>query len=561
MSDVELVWVKYAKNGTIEEQDRIALPNLEWGNRETTTTYKSVKYTRAERLRASRDSDLPFDTVYSDSFKNLRKDKKDEWHRFYDKYAALPVWYKDIEDVWHYGFILNAAVTVTDARDFITVNNEPMGGQYEIDWDFIEIPPIGVNPGCYTITYGQYMIRDETWNTPTAPNGSTGWTIEFEPFGMSTIYSGTGDAGVFTLDNTVPGYNSNTTNGCPVFVLLTYYCGNSPLEPDVQFVSGTAQEDFVYIAQNTSNPGQLAILDIVLTELGLDPDKTDYDWDDVYTDWQAFLLANPDYILDVQNLGLTSLGLVNTMTNLKGLNAAHNLIAMTDINNLDLVALTHINLSYNRLAGDAGRRLAPMLPSLKHIDLSHNLMNEYYLGEKDQNGNTGVAATLPWLIDYYDISNNYLVFGDNGGFRIKKFYMRDNIYPLSDFFDAPNDFLNIDDLGEHFQDAEVIDLSNTSIQYSYNASTSVNRPEKRIDDLIAKIVADGHTLDEAKAIVIRAPKWELVEEPAQYDPDAIYVADPNISYIISDNSDSTIWLENQYAGILLEDGSGIISLE
>lgn len=564
-TDVELVYVSYNQDGTIAERDGIRLPHLDWGNREATTTYKSVKYTRAERLRASRDENLPFDLVYSCSFRELRKPNKDEFHRFYDKYAADTVWFKDVEGVWHYGYILNSSVVITDVRD-PDDEEQRLHGKYELEWDFIEIPPVGINPVCSTIVYSQYMIDNDVWNMPEAPFGSTNWTIEFEPFGMSTILTGTGNAGDITMNSTdVPGWNVPSTQaGCPVMVRLTYYCETSPLEAGVQFVSVNAEEDFVYIAKNTSNTEQLKILDIILKELGRDPDTEVSNWNEIYTEFQAFLLANPDYILDVSNMGLTSTSIFSTFTNLRGLNASHNLLGMTDLNKIDDygIALVYIDLSYNNLGGDAGRRIESMKPSLKHIDLSHNLLQEYYLYEKDQNGVTN--GPTPFLVDYYNISFNNLVFGSNGGARIKQFYMTDNTYPLGELFNNPNSFLAVSNLGTHMQDAEIIDLSNTSIRYSYNDPTNVNQVETEITTLLNTIVAAGHTLDEAKQILVRNPKWEVVEANTPHEPynnNLIYVATSYVSYQFDDSADGTLQLENNHDNIELESSTDLIALE
>lgn len=98
--------------------DRIKLPILQLENRETITTYKVTKYTKAERLRQSYDPDMnPTDFVYSMSFLDLRKKDKDAFERFYEKYAGQPVWLKDASCTWRFGYILNSGIVMTTAQD------------------------------------------------------------------------------------------------------------------------------------------------------------------------------------------------------------------------------------------------------------------------------------------------------------------------------------------------------------------------------------------------------------------------------------------------------------
>lgn len=110
--------------------DRIQLPILELENRETITTYKVTKYTKAERLRQSYDPEMnPTDVVYSLSFLNLRKKDKDAFEAFYEKYAGQPVWFKDASCVWRFGYILNSGIVMTTAGD---KNCDPTGIELDI---------------------------------------------------------------------------------------------------------------------------------------------------------------------------------------------------------------------------------------------------------------------------------------------------------------------------------------------------------------------------------------------------------------------------------------------
>lgn len=366
---------------------------------------------------------------------------------------------------------------------------------------------------------------------------------------------------------TVPGYSESITKqNCPVFVKVTYYCEDSPLESGVQFVSVNAQTDFAYIAENTSNVEQIKITDIILIALGIDPSSDVSDWAQIYTDFNAFLLANPNYILDVSNMGITSTSIFSTFTNLKGLNASHNLLGMTDLDRImDYgISLTYIDLSYNNLGGDAGLRLAPMKPSLKHVDLSHNLLNEASLYALDQNSIYG--GPTPFLVDYYNVSFNNLAYIANGGARIKEFYMTDNTFLSLGIpgYEIANDFLDTSYLGTHFQDSTVIDLSNTIIRYSYNSVTDPNQVETEINTLLSVIVAAGHTSSQAKVILVRDPKWEIVEALTPHTPpstDTIYVATTYVAYTLSDLDDSTIQLEESNGNIELEDSGDLVALE
>lgn len=103
---------------SVDYVDRIQLPMLQFDNRETITTYKVAKYTKAENLRQSYDAGMrPTDTVYSMSFLDLRKKNKDAFKAFYEKYAGVPVWMKGADCVWRYGYILNSGIVITTAQD------------------------------------------------------------------------------------------------------------------------------------------------------------------------------------------------------------------------------------------------------------------------------------------------------------------------------------------------------------------------------------------------------------------------------------------------------------
>lgn len=98
--------------------DRIQMPRLEFGNRESIHTYSTTKYTKAERLRRVRDPNMtPVDYVYSMEWLGLTQVEKDEFKDFFVKYAGCPVWMKDASCVWRFGYILNSSVAITTVRD------------------------------------------------------------------------------------------------------------------------------------------------------------------------------------------------------------------------------------------------------------------------------------------------------------------------------------------------------------------------------------------------------------------------------------------------------------
>jgi hypothetical protein len=523
---IQLVHADYAEDGSLIKKDGIELPILEFGNRETVTTYKSSAFTASERLRMSYDVGWPVDISYHMDFLNLQKQYKDEWQRFYSTYAGCPVWLKEPECHWKFGYIQNSGVPITTVRD-----KDQNCGRYELSFDFIEIPQENPPPVCTTRVYARYMQLGDEWTPPTAPEGSLGWVITYSLLTASPpTVTGSGDAPKIVIDTNTPGYGTPTADGCPIQVSVMYLCEESPLIPGVDFTSGTAQENFVNIAENTSNPSQLAVLDLILEALGMDSDCDIHDWNPIYTDFQQFLIDNPDFILDISDTGATDLNQINTLTNLKKLKASNNFLTNYTLDNLDNLALNYIVLDNNLFGMEAVKGLLPYLDTLKHIDMSHNQLQEIYLYNLDQDGVGGANTPNPFVTDYFNISYNFVPAGSNAGLRTKEFHFTWNIFPTtgatdgSDFWEntyGKNSFMNSIFAGYHFEIMEVLDLTGTALQYSFNAATVTNQPSTVIDQIITRMLADGRSLSEAKAIIIRDPKWENILEPPTYNQDDV----------------------------------------
>lgn len=400
-------------------------------------------------------------------------------------------------------------------------------GYYEMSFDFIAIEARDADgnkipePDCVVTTYARYMSTEsDPWTPPPAPNGSTGWIIEYSLFaGQNPFQTGTGDVPEITINPSTPGYNPvNTGIGCPVHVVVTYTCANSPSIPEP---TDTSEERFVFIAEDTTNPSQLTQLDMILIMLGKDPDG-DYSgqWELIFAEAEAFLLANPDYILDFSNLEMTNMFLVNTLSELKKINVSHNLITGFDLASLTDVELTYIDASYNLIGGTDDTQLEPLLESgLVYIDLSHNQIQEYFLFSASNGGGN-------WVMDYVDISYNFMSVGNYAFMQTKVFKFTNNTFPTGTFWGLPdsaddNDQQQISWFGSNWQDIELIDLTNTQLRYSINYKNDLTpTPDDEVTNLLNAIIADGHTPAEAVSIVVRNPKWENeIHDP--YDPDNI----------------------------------------
>ena len=397
-------------------------------------------------------------------------------------------------------------------------------GFYELAIDFIEIPAVDgegfklPEPDCVTASYARYLtIFDDPWTPPPAPNGSIGWTIEYSFFTTSIPTEvGTGDAPEISITPDTPGYGSSTAQGCPVHVALTYHCPDSPLTPNISFpTTGTARGDFIVLAQTTTNPSQLTQLDRILIMVGRDADG-DYSniWGTIYDEAQAFLLANQDYILDMSELEMTNVQLLVLLTEIKKINLSNNLLGGGDVKVLADLPLTYVDMSYNLLGGTHDVQFQPMLAGgLVYLDISHNQMQEYYLFSVANGGGN-------WIMDYVDIGYNFMAIGAYTYMQTKVFKFTDNVFPTVPFWaskESQQQNVNVN-FGNNWQDITLIDLTNTQIIGSLDTPPT---SDTSISVLRASIVADGHSVSEAEAIVVRDPKWENAVFPP-YDPTDIY---------------------------------------
>lgn len=395
-------------------------------------------------------------------------------------------------------------------------------GFYEMSVDFIEIPREGPQPDCETTSYARYMsIGDAPWDVPPAPNGSIGYVIEYSLFTSFPIVTGTGDVPPIEITSQTPGFGSPTANGCPVHIAVTYLCPDSPVIPDIDFVStGVAKDDFVSIAELTTNPSQKTQLDRILVMVGRDADGDYSDlWATVYDEAQAFLLANPNYILDMSELEMINISLINTLTELKKLNLNHNLLGGFDIDQMDRLELTHIEMQYNLLGGTHDKKFQFMLSTgLVYIDLAHNQMQEYFLFDASDGG-------ANWEVDYVDLSYNFFATGVYTYMQTKSFKFTHNTFPAVDFWnDKYNDGdgqILTSEFGSNFEDITLLDITDTQLRYSFGIIDPTKTPDDEVALLLARIEADGHTALEAQTILVRNPKWENIPHDP-YDPSDIF---------------------------------------
>ncbi len=522
--------------------DRVTLPILEFQNRETITTYKVTKYTKSQKLRQSYDPVMnPTDYVYSMSFLNIQKDNKDQFKNFYEKYAGQPVWLKDVDCTWRFGYILNDGIVITLARDNNvgrsgTTQANINCGQYEFDLDFLEIPRESAPPDCEPVSHSRYLTINDTWTPPAAPSGSTGYSIEYQFLATTSSQSGTGDAPTISIDASITGFTTNNTgSGCPVFVTVRYKCPESPIVPNIDYVSdGLPRNDFIQIATLTFNATQLNTIDLILQMIGVDFDipKEKLNFGNIYDEAQAFLLANPDYVLDVSRTRLSTMDLINTLTNLKGLDASYNLITGGALDSMFNLSLTFLDLSYNFLGGADTEKLKFMRSSLKHIDLSHNYLQQIYLYGDPQ------APLTPWEVDFVDFSYNTIAQLSTLGLRAKVLKITNNTFPTTTLWNSlyanGNGQLAVQTLGNYFEDLEELNLNDTQIKNSLNDQTvdpSLPNPDDEMAVLFntimisKQIATPSFTLEDAIALVTRDDKWEVLESTTpheQYDPDLVF---------------------------------------
>lgn len=353
---------------------------------------------------------------------------------------------------------------------------------------------------CEPLNETIYLVLDEEFVAPPAPPGSTGWVVEknFEP-----EETGTGDIGTITINPSGAGLD-----GCPVQVTYRYLCEDGPYIPTG---GGTTLDDFVEIAENTSNSGQIAIINIMEEQVGFrigDPKGVNqlFKAQDLYIEFNfVFLVANPTFLLDVSGLGIDDITIINQLSNLQRLDASFNNLTVFNLDELTIPALIFLNVSHNLVGQDNGE-LAQQAPTLTHLDMSFNFLNESFVF---------MSAGGP-DVDLYDLSNNYLGFIDNSARRIKTFKMVFNTYPSPVVLDpsAPADFWSIR-ITNVLSSVRIIDGGVTNMMLDYTVVDLVDISESQLADetvdiqtLITRIeVAQGITNAEAALKVKYNPTY------------------------------------------------------
>ena len=366
------------------------------------------------------------------------------------------------------------------------------------------------NPCCVGFSQSLYMTRGESWVAPPAPENSTGWVVEknFYP-----IEYGTGDIGTIFLStiNPVTGlpFPAGVMN-CPVHVSFHYLCESSDYIP----TPSDPLTEFDEIWQNTGSPTQEAVFRILEEAIGFRiGDEINGSTVDAVTLFIAFnyeyLIDNPDFTLDISRLGLTDLSIVNTLTNLKKLDCSHNYLTIFDMAALTRPALNWLDCSYNFIGND-NLEMSFMATTLKHLNMSYNYLNEFYMYST-----FGVGSLQ--ITDFLDYSNNFSAKLNNVRLRTKEFIFRNNIYPRGAYWtpainaaDSPLNIANATNAMLDYSICEKIDISNDEL------TDEVNDPET-IANMILVDNPDVTTIEQARARVIHDPKYSESSH-APYDP-------------------------------------------
>lgn len=371
---------------------------------------------------------------------------------------------------------------------------------------------------CESLHETLYMSVGETFEAPPAPAGTIGWVVDMN---FQAQQTGTGDIGTITLITTGPG-----NSGCPVQVTYRYLCADQAFRPDT---GATFWEQFIDIAENTANPGQIAILqeiqDVIGLRLGQDlGGGLKVSASDIYYEFNfVFLIKNPTFILDLSGLELDDLILVDTFTNLTGLDVSDNFLTVFDLEELDGPALVYLDARFN-LIGQDNIELNAQAPTLVYLDLSFNFLNESYVF-------SSIVVGVTHTVDFYDISNNYLAYIVNDRANIKHFRMANNKYPSSTFLDP---VISQDFWGNKINDS----TSATKLLSSPFANISNTLTLNEIIDINGSRLGDGTALDEdaiilalataiaaaqsitlaqATGIIKYDTRWSTSAPPEQYD--------------------------------------------
>jgi len=347
---------------------------------------------------------------------------------------------------------------------------------------------------CFCIEWYQtvYLSLNQVYTPPVAPSFSTGW--EIDPF-FYTKQSGTGNLPTITINAAFLGtLLSNTLNGCPIPISMRYKCEGGPIIPSG---SGTSKDDFLEIAPVTQDTGQLKVIEIMEDELDKKIGVGGVTFSSLYDDFDTFLLANTDFVMDLSGLRISNLEMVNTLTNLKGLNVNNNLINGVSMNQMPDLNLITFKAKNNFIGSDHGKLIVHMVSTLKTVDFSDNILHESFL--------FGAAGGGPFTVDFFDVSENFIASISNEDHKIKEFIMRDNIFPADDggFWDS-NTFRKAVEIA---QPARVSEDRSVAIKYDFSNS-DIDDPHDTTLTTLRDNIKTAQSISQAEA-----------DSKVVYDPD------------------------------------------
>jgi len=441
---------------------------------------------------------LQIDDIYDDTFaiNQLLRDSLDNGQRVWIKiYPNRTFNANSIRTVYigaAYTIFTQIANRLGDAvRDVMSlIGTGPLKRMIEKSGSLLECNTVC----CVDISRGIYMFDGADFDAPVAPAGSTGWIVEKS---FEAIETGTGNIGTISINATGAGLQ-----GCPVWVVYRYICADTGFVPDT---GEPAQDQFVEIAQNTTNPQQLEIIDRLQALSGFRVDGNDK-FDELWTAFNiTFLTANPNHILDVSQLGLADLYIISTLTNLKGLNASFNNLNMAAVLQADNLALNYLQLDHNLIGHDI-KLLLPFNATIKHLDVSFNSVNENFLFD------VTVDATTRTL-DFLDYGNNLVAHINNDNLKCKEILFNANRYPNdkalgNDYWESRKGAGNTEvDIASNFPQLAKDFIITTKIDISELELD----PLDDISLLVTEVKTDkGVSQAEAEAIVIYDPTYSEI---------------------------------------------------
>ena len=141
---------------------------------------------------------------------------------------------------------------------------------------------------CYPCVYVVGTVYGETYTFPDAPDNSHLWGIDFG--GYSTL-EGTGNIGTITINDDIFPAEVDPEDPLQAFpTVAIYYCAQTR---DIEApVTGTPQQNFAYVADNTQSPGQLAAFQDIASIVGEDPEEKG--WDYIYEKYNDYYLNSYD---------------------------------------------------------------------------------------------------------------------------------------------------------------------------------------------------------------------------------------------------------------------------